>query len=98
MWRGPLEPAQSEAWYNGERVVLLNIYARRGQVDAIDFGIALRARVAELAPEFAPLQVEEMFFQPDEVATRLHDLEGSLLISMMIIIAVVFYGMGRSEE
>lgn len=94
VWRGPLEPAQSEAWYNGERVVLLNIYARRGQVDAIDFGIALRARVAELAPEFAPLQVEEMFFQPDEVATRLHDLEGSLLISMMIIIAVVFYGMG----
>jgi multidrug efflux pump subunit AcrB len=94
VWRGPLEPAQSEAWFNGERVVLLNIYARRGQVDAIDLGIALRAKVAQLGPDFAPLQIEEMFFQPDQVAARLHDLEGSLLISMMIIIAVVFYGMG----
>lgn len=94
IWREPLEPAQSEAWYNGERVVLLNLYASRGQVDAIDFGSALRARVTELAPQFAPLHIEEMFFQPDQVAARLHDLEGSLLISMLIIIAVVFYGMG----
>jgi multidrug efflux pump subunit AcrB len=94
IWRGPLEPAQSEAWYDGERVVLLSLYARRGQVDAIDFGAALRARLVELAPQFAPLQIEEMFFQPDQVEARLHDLEGSLLISMLIIVAVVFYGMG----
>ncbi|PKM23234.1 MAG: AcrB/AcrD/AcrF family protein [Gammaproteobacteria bacterium HGW-Gammaproteobacteria-14] len=94
VWRGPLEPGQSEAWYDGERVVLLSIYARRGQVDAIDFGAALRARVAEVAPQFAPLTIEEMFFQPDQVEARLHDLEGSLLLSMLIIVAVVFYGMG----
>ncbi|MCC1495490.1 efflux RND transporter permease subunit [Alcanivorax sp. 1008] len=94
IWRGPLEPAQSEAWYDGERVVLLSIYASRGQVDAIDFGASLRDRLDVLAPQFAPLQIEEMFFQPDQVAARLHDLEGSLLISMLIIVAVVFYGMG----
>ena len=94
IWRGPREPAQSEAWYDGERVVLLSLYARRGQVDAIDFGASLRARLTELAPQFAPLHIEEMFFQPDQVAERLHDLEGSLLISMLIIVAVVFYGMG----
>lgn len=94
IWRSPLEPSQSEAWYDGERVVLLSLYAERGQVDAIDFGAALRARLVELAPTFAPLQIEEMFFQPDQVEARLHDLEGSLLISMLIIIAVVFYGMG----
>ncbi|MFN3714518.1 MAG: efflux RND transporter permease subunit [Alcanivoracaceae bacterium] len=94
IWRGPREPAQSEAWYDGERVVLLSLYARRGQVDAIDFGAALRVRLQQLAPQFAPLQVEEMFFQPDQVEARLHDLEGSLLLSMLIIVAVVFYGMG----
>jgi multidrug efflux pump subunit AcrB len=94
IWRGPREPAQSEAWYDGERVVLLSLYARRGQVDAIDFGAALRLRLKELAPGFAPLQIEEMFFQPDQVEARLHDLEGSLLLSMLIIVAVVFYGMG----
>lgn len=94
IWRGPLEPLQAEAWFDGERVVLLNLLAQRGQVDAIRFGEALRARLAELAPEFAPLTIHEMFFQPDKVGERLAELEGSLLLSALIIIVVVFLGMG----
>ncbi|WP_223428014.1 efflux RND transporter permease subunit [Alcanivorax limicola] len=94
VWRGPREPLQAETWYDGERVVLLNILAQRGQVDAIAFGKALRERVATLEADFAPLQIHEMFFQPDKVAERLEELEGSLLISVLIIVAVVFVGMG----
>ena len=94
IWRGPREPLQAETWLDGERVVLLKVVAQRGQVDAIAFGEALRERVAELGPAFAPLHIEEMFFQPDKVAERLADLEGSLLLSVLIIVVVVFLSMG----
>ncbi|WP_111655804.1 efflux RND transporter permease subunit [Isoalcanivorax indicus] len=94
IWRGPREPLQSETWRDGERVVLLNVLAQRGQVDALAFGKALRERVAEVAPEFAPLQIDEMFFQPEKVAERLEELEGSLLMAVLIIVGVVFVGMG----
>ncbi len=94
VWRGPREPLQAETWYDGERVVLLSLYAQRGQVDALRFGEELRARLAEVSPQFAPLDIHEMFFQPDKVGERLTELEGSLLMSVLIIVVVVFIGMG----
>src|SRR5690606_20009012 len=45
-------------------------------------------------PQFAPLDIHEMFFQPDKVSERLTELEGSLLMSVLIIVVVVFIGMG----
>ncbi|MBL4833307.1 MAG: efflux RND transporter permease subunit [Pseudomonas sp.] len=94
IWRGPVEPAQPKAWFDGEPTVLVNLTAVRGQEDAIRFGERVRERLETLRPGLAPLQVDEMFFQPDQVKERLDGLELSLLVSVLIIIAVVVVGMG----
>jgi len=94
IWRAPKEPAQPQAWYDGESAVLVTLITQRGQVDAIRFGAQLRERLDLLRSDFAPLQIDEMFFQPDEVKARLDSLIGSLVVSLLIIIAVVFVGMG----
>lgn len=94
IWRGPVEPAQPRAWFDGEQAVLVTFIAQRGQVDAIRFGQVLRERVEVLRPSFAPLQIDEMFFQPDQVKARLDGLELSLLASVGIIVLVVLLGMG----
>lgn len=94
IWRSPVEPEQPATWQNGERVVALNIFSEANQVDAIRFGALLRERVALIQDEFTPLEIRELFFQPDQVADRLNSLQQSLLISMLIITIVVFLGMG----
>ncbi|MDO9519477.1 MAG: efflux RND transporter permease subunit [Pseudohongiella sp.] len=94
IWRTAAEPEQPATWQNGERVVALNIYSRANQVDAISFGRNLRERVQQVAQDFEPLEIRELFFQPDQVSSRLNELQLSLLISMLIITAVVFAGMG----
>ena len=94
IWRGPLEPAQPRAWFDGEQAVLVSLVTERGQMDAISFGEQLRGRLDVLRDDFAPLQIDEMFFQPDQVKERLDGLEWSLLGSVLIIVAVVFLGMG----
>lgn len=94
IWRGPVEPAQPKAWFDGEPTVLVALTAVRGQEDAISFGERVRERLETLRPGLAPLQIDEMFFQPDQVKERLDGLEQSLLISVLIIIAVVVVGMG----
>jgi multidrug efflux pump subunit AcrB len=94
IWRGPVEPAQPRSWYDGEQAVLVELVAQRGQVDAIRFGAQVRERLALLRADFAPLDIDEMFFQPDQVKDRLDGLEWSLLASVLIIVGVVFVGMG----
>src|SRR5690606_39922845 len=47
-----------------------------------------------LRDDFAPDDSREMFFQPDKVSDRLDDLAWSLVLSVLIIVAVVFTGMG----
>lgn len=94
IWRGPLEPAQPRAWFDGEQTVLVSLTAMRGQQDAIRLGTQVRERLALLRDDFAPLQIDEMFFQPDQVEERLDGLEMSLLWSVLIIVLVVFVGMG----
>lgn len=94
IWRSPVEPEQPATWQNGERVVALNIFSEANQVDAIGFGALLRQRVQQIEGQFEPLEIRELFFQPDQVANRLNSLQQSLLISMLIITTVVFLGMG----
>ena len=94
IWRGPQEPMQPRAWYDGEQAVLVELTAQRGQVDAIRFGEVLRERLELLRGDFAPLSIDEMFFQPDQVKERLDGLEGNLIGSVAIIIGVVLLGMG----
>ncbi len=66
IWRTAAEPEQPAVWQDGERVVAINIYSRANQVDAIRFGDDVRMRVALVAPDFAPLEIRELFFQPDQ--------------------------------
>ncbi|WP_148864137.1 efflux RND transporter permease subunit [Marinobacter fonticola] len=94
VWRGPVEPRQPETWYDGERVVLLSLIMEEGTTDAIRFGERVRERLAEIQGDFAPYTLKEMFFQPDKVEDRLDNLAWSLVLSVVIIVAVVFTGMG----
>ncbi|MCA0914224.1 efflux RND transporter permease subunit [Marinobacter nauticus] len=94
VWRGPAEPRQPETWFDGERVVLLSIIMEEGATDAIRFGERIRERLDQVSPDFEPYQLREMFFQPDKVSDRLDDLAWSLVLSVLIIVAVVFTGMG----
>ncbi|WP_372927189.1 efflux RND transporter permease subunit [Marinobacter sp.] len=94
VWRGPAEPRQPEAWYDGERVVLVSMIMEEGSTDAIRFGERVRERLSTIRDEFAPYEIREMFFQPDKVEQRLDNLAWSLVLSVIIIVAVVFTGMG----
>ena len=94
VWRGPVEPRQPETWFDGERVVLLALYMEEEHTDAIRFGQTVRERLEQVRPAFAPHTIREMFFQPDKVEERLDNLAWSLVMSVVIIIAVVFTGMG----
>lgn len=94
IWRGPQEPMQPHAWYDGEQAVLVQLTAQRGQVDAIRFGENLRERLELIRSDFEPLQIDEMFFQPDQVEQRLDGLESNLIGSVLIIVSVVLLGMG----
>jgi multidrug efflux pump subunit AcrB len=94
VWRGPAEPRQPETWFDGERVVLLSIIMEEGSTDAIRFGERIRERVEQVRDDFEPYEIREMFFQPDKVAERLVNLAWSLVLSVLIIVAVVFTGMG----
>ncbi|WP_100638195.1 efflux RND transporter permease subunit [Marinobacter salexigens] len=94
VWRGPAEPRQPETWFDGERVVLLSMIMEEGTTDAIRFGERVRERIAQISPDFEPYQIREMFFQPDKVSDRLDNLAWSLVLSVLIIVAVVFTGMG----
>lgn len=94
VWRGPAEPRQPETWYDGERAVLVSIIMEEDTTDAIRFGQSVRERLAEIRADFAPYDIHEMFFQPDKVAERLNNLAWSLVLSVLIIVAVVFTGMG----
>lgn len=94
VWRGPVEPRQPETWYDGERVVLVSIIMEEGTTDAIRFGERVRDRINQIRPEFDGYEIREMFFQPDKVEDRLNNLAWSLVLSVLIIVAVVFTGMG----
>ncbi|SFL81666.1 efflux RND transporter permease subunit [Marinobacter zhejiangensis] len=94
VWRGPVEPRQPESWFDGERVVLLSLYMETDSADAIRFGKDVRARLATIRDEFSPYTIREMFFQPDKVEARLDGLAWSLVLSVLIIVVVVFTGMG----
>ena len=94
VWRGPAEPRQPETWFDGERVVLVSIIMEEDTTDAIRFGARVRERLASVRADFEPYEIREMFFQPDKVEQRLDNLAWSLVLSVVIIVAVVFTGMG----
>lgn len=90
---GPIEPARERMRYRGERAVGLGIVPQQS-IDLVSFGRAIRERLEELAPEIAPLRVEEVSFQPDQVDGRLADLGRSLLFAIGVVSLVLVIAMG----
>ncbi|MFN3165289.1 MAG: efflux RND transporter permease subunit, partial [Pseudohongiellaceae bacterium] len=94
VWRSAVEPPAPSTFQDGEQVVSLELFTVKNEVDALLFGDNVRARLAQLRPDYAPLEIRELFFQPDQVADRLTNLMGSLMLSMLIITTILFLGMG----
>jgi len=91
--RGPLEPAAERMRFEGEIAVGLGIVPK-SDIDLVRFGERVRERLGEIRAELAPLEVEEVFFQPDQVRSRLDGLSRSLLFGIAIVAAVLLVAMG----
>lgn len=90
----PREPAAERLWHDGRPAVALGIVIPDEGVNAVRFGEALRALVDELRPAYAPLEIEEMFYQPHWVEQRLAELGISLLQGIAILGVVLLLTMG----
>ncbi|MCB1055720.1 MAG: efflux RND transporter permease subunit, partial [Acidobacteria bacterium] len=91
--RGPEEPATARMRYDGKDAVGLAVVLRTG-INVIEAGKQVRARMAELTPTVAPIEVDEIAFQPDRVDTRLHELGRSLALGVMIVAGILMLTMG----
>jgi len=88
------QPAVGTAWMNQKQVVAVGITVARNKVNTVEFGHHLRDFLDELRPEFAPLTIEEMFFQPTHVKARLGELGYSLLAGILIVGLLLVLTMG----
>ena len=91
--RGPAEPARERMRFNGVPALGLGVVPKMN-LDRIAFGEEVRAVLAEVAPTIAPLEIEEVAFQPASVETRLDQLAGSLKLGIVIVTVVLFLAMG----
>ncbi|MFC1739895.1 efflux RND transporter permease subunit, partial [Pseudomonadota bacterium] len=88
------DPPVQTAWKNGTQVVAVAVTVARNQVNVVRFGEQLRSFIDEIRPEFAPLTIDEMFFQPEHVKARLSELGYSLLLGVLIVGTVLLLLMG----
>ncbi|MCG6657373.1 efflux RND transporter permease subunit [Halomonas campisalis] len=90
----PREPATERIWHDGEPAVALGIILSNERVNAVRFGESLRSLLDEVRPAYAPLQIQEMFYQPRWVEQRLAELGFSLLLGISILGVLLFLTMG----
>ena len=88
------DPPQSTAWVNNDQVVAVGLTVQRDAVNMVEFGDKLRAFLDEVRPEFAPLNIEEMMFQPARVEDRLDELGRTLLLGVTIVASLLVLFMG----
>ncbi|MBR9812508.1 efflux RND transporter permease subunit [bacterium] len=97
---GPTEPAASRFFVDGARAVGVSLVSVPNATNQVAFGEVVIAAVSRVqqqfdaSAEFADLQIETVYFQPDRVHKRLSDLSGNLLLAMAIILLVLFVFMG----
>ncbi|MEX2497420.1 MAG: efflux RND transporter permease subunit [Wenzhouxiangellaceae bacterium] len=91
----PEQPATERMWADGRPSVGLGIVFPDNRVNAVALGRELRELVDELRADYAPLQIEQMFFQPRWVEQRLAELGTSLLlgVGVVAVILIVFMGL-----
>ena len=90
----PETPATARMWHDGRPAVALGLVLSSDRVNAVGFGEQLRELLDELRPSYAPLAIEETFFQPYWVARRLTELGVSLLLGIAILGVLLFVAMG----
>ncbi|MGY6555489.1 MAG: efflux RND transporter permease subunit [Wenzhouxiangella sp.] len=90
----PEEPLSQRVSFSGRTAVALGIVIPENRLNAVRFGEQVRSRIDELRPHYAPLQIEEMFYQPYWVERRLSELGRSLLLGVLIVGAVLLLAMG----
>ncbi|MEM7054166.1 MAG: efflux RND transporter permease subunit, partial [Pseudomonadota bacterium] len=88
------QPATERMWYDGKPTIALGLVIPEDQLNAVQFGREVRAEVDRLRPAYAPLQIEEMFFQPRWVEDRLSELGRSLLIGVVTVAVILLLFMG----
>jgi len=88
------EPARETAWFNGERAVAVAVVAQNDVLNVEQFGRDLSAKVEQLRAQFAPLAIEEMFYQPQHVHERLLELGQNLLLGVAIVVSILLLVMG----
>ncbi|GAB4187351.1 MAG: efflux RND transporter permease subunit [Wenzhouxiangellaceae bacterium] len=91
---GVEEPPRERFWLDGQPAVALGVVIPDDRLNAVDFGRRIRSLLEELRPEFAPLQIHEVYFQPTWVEQRLAELGQSLLIGVLIVAVILFVLMG----
>ena len=92
--RGPLDPPQDRMRFNGRVAVGLGVVPQR-PVDLVKFGESVRAKLSELRPQLAPVEVHEVAFQPAHVEHRLQKLGISLVQSIAIVGGLLIFFMGH---
>ncbi len=88
------QPATERMWLNGETTIALGLVIPEDQLNAVEFGERVRAHVNEVRSNYAPLKIEEMFFQPRWVEERLSELGRSLLIGVVTVAGILLIFMG----
>ena len=91
--RAQAAPIAERVRFQGKPAVTVGVIPRK-QIDVVAFGEHVRAKVAELSPELAPQEVQELTFQPERVRGRLSELSGSLLFGVGIVALVLVLAMG----
>ncbi len=91
--QGPAEPPRELMRWQGEPAIGLAVVPK-DDLDRVELGHSVRELLRQVAPALAPLVVEEVFFQPDNVEKRLDDLTLSLRLGILIVAGLLFWFMG----
>lgn len=91
--RSPAEPTPEMARANGVAAIVVSVVPEEN-LDLVDFGARVREEIAAAREDLAPLTVEEFFYQPGRVETRLSELGISLLTGMLIVAGILVAVMG----
>ncbi|MCP1728332.1 multidrug efflux pump subunit AcrB [Natronospira proteinivora] len=90
----PDEPLGEKIGLNGRPAVGLGIIVPDNRLNVVAFGETLREHIDDLRADYAPLEIEELFFQPYWVEKRLSELGFSLLLGILVVAAILFLCMG----
>ncbi len=88
------EPITERVWFNGQPAVVLGIVIPENNINAVRFGEQVKTRLEQLAPRYAPLAIEPMFYQPAWVERRLDELGLSLLYGVISVALILLLAMG----